>query len=49
MVSIYFNEDRSISPPTKEIKMAYDNFAIVVPERNLVYLPILIVGESHSV
>ena len=29
--------------------MAYDNFAIVVPERNLVYLPILIVGESHSV
>ena len=36
VVSIYFDEDWSISPPTKEIKMAYDNFAIVVPERNLV-------------
>ena len=36
MVSIYFDEDWSISPPTKEIKMAYDNFAIVLPERDLI-------------
>ena len=43
MVSIYFDKDWSISPPTKEIKMAYDDFAIVVPER----YPFYIITDSN--